>query len=39
MMSNDSQMSVLERLASILQPLFFRTDGLAGEKSDCFSNL
>ena len=32
MMPNDSQMSVLERLASVLKPLFFLTDGLAGEK-------
>ena len=38
MMPNDSQMSVLERLASVLKPLLLLTDGLAGEKEEtCFS--
>lgn len=32
LMPNNGQMSVLENLADIIRPLFFLTDGLAGEK-------
>ena len=37
--SNNTQISVLERLASVLKPLFFSTDGSAGEKEVTVSGI